>query len=162
MIILFALFYKMLHQTTGFFALLLQTLYQTNSPFTIFANCRSRQLSSLPHFVRAGCVDSKCWLEPPQSSCSPLPLGSSAIFEPLHLKISTRHSHLARGAWLELQERFELGSNLSLQQLHPLPEGAQNLILKEIQSHLKLKRKLGSNMSQRSAAEQTNSGTELK
>ena len=60
MIVLFALFYKMLHQTTIFFALFLQTLYQTTFPFTIFANCRSRQLSSLPHFVRAGCVDSKC------------------------------------------------------------------------------------------------------
>ena len=60
MIVLFALFYKMLHQTTTFFALFLQTLYQTTSPFTIFANCRSRQQSSLPHFVRAGCVDSKC------------------------------------------------------------------------------------------------------
>ena len=57
MIVLFALFYKVLHQTTVFFALFLQTLYQTTSPFTIFANCRSRQLSSLPHFVRAGCVD---------------------------------------------------------------------------------------------------------
>ena len=60
MSVLFALFYKVLHQTTVFFALFLQTFYQTTSPFTIFANCRSRQLSSLPHFVRAGCVDSKC------------------------------------------------------------------------------------------------------
>ena len=60
MIVLFALFYKMLHHTTALFALFLQTLYQTTSPFTIFANCRSRQQSSLPHFVRPGCVDSKC------------------------------------------------------------------------------------------------------